>query len=680
MGRGTTRAGQREGQPVIDLSNLKAPGWGKVVADLSAAAHDDKSYMDRLMGILAQVSAARQAVLWIPDRREEGGEVEPRAASIWPPVQAQPGAGPMDGPTPEQIEQLADAKSAARGGMTTAHARAYGLDAQNTPYYDAAPTQGYVLAIPLPGGGLGAGQTAVVTLLIESRSKDALRSTLAMAEVLAGYVHGHSTRQALKRTQHASLALDLATKLIASVNTAPNFKGAAMTLCNDLAKQFSVDRVALGWVRGSGTDGDSIRVESISDTEHFDRRMAMVEKLKLAMEECFDQSQPVMYPPPPSEGSGGDVLLSQAIVHAHRELVAADAGLKVCSLPLRIDERVVGVVTLESKGQGQIDLASIELVQAALDLVAPVLRVRRSDDRNLALRAKDSMVKAAAWAVGPKHTVWKAIGVTVAAALLFVTFFTMTYRVGCDAVFEPRIRRVVSAPMEGVLLELGKDREGHYIEPGRLVKKGDLLVQMDDKPWRLSAAEARAKMHQAELLASAARKEDDRGKVEQADAQYLQAKAELDVYEYKISQSRITSPIDGVILAGRLEDRIGSSVKLGDALIEVSPMDDMLVVAKVDERDIALVTRAMEGGKGKGVLASKARPNESFDFTVERIVPLAEAKEGKNTFAVYAKLDGRPAAWMRPGMEARTRFDTEKRSLLWIGTRRIIETVQLWFW
>jgi hypothetical protein len=35
---------------------------------------------------------------------------------------------------------------------------------------------------------------------------------------------------------------------------------------------------------------------------------------------------------------------------------------------------------------------------------------------------------------------------------------------------------------------------------------------------------------------------------------------------------------------------------------------------------------------------------------------------------------------MRPGMEGVARLDAGQRTLLWIGTRRIIDTVRLWVW
>jgi hypothetical protein len=665
---------------VIDLSNLKSPGWAKVVQELSAAAPDDRSFLERLLAVITQVSAARQGVLYMLERGE-GDEPEPRPASVWPPPANTGGAhDPNDGHIAQAVEMATEAKSAARAAASSGQARAFGLDKQDV-YYDGSPGRGYVLAVPVMGQSASGAPVAgaVITLLIEPRGREAVRSTLAMAEVLAGYVHAHGARQALRRTQQASAALDLATRLIASINNAPNFKGAAMQLTNDLAKQFGVDRVALGWIRTR--DGDEIKVEAISDTEHFDRRMAMVQKLQAAMDECLDQEQPVLYPPPPAEGPHGDVLLAQAITHAHRELAAGDAKLKVCSLPLRIDDHVVGVVTIETAGEGAVELSVIELIQSALDLIAPVLRIRRSDDRIVAARAWDSMIKGGAWLVGPRHTAWKIAGVLVLAALTFVSLYRITYRVGAEAVLEPRDRRIISVPLDGVIARLGTNAQGRPLEPGDSVKAGDVLVELDDTEWKLSAIDARQKIAQAELEAAAAAAEGDRGRVERALAQKARAKAELDVYEYRINKAKITAPISGTILGGRLTDRVGASVKLGDALMEIAPLDDMIAVIRVDERDIALVARAFEDGDGAsgGELATKGRPTDPVALTLERIVPLSEARDGVNAYEVRARLE-RVEPWMRPGMEGRARLDTQRHSLLWIGTRRLYETVRMWLW
>ncbi|NDD63459.1 MAG: diguanylate phosphodiesterase, partial [Acidobacteria bacterium] len=80
-----------------------------------------------------------------------------------------------------------------------------------------------------------------------------------------------------------------------------------------------------------------------------------------------------------------------------------------------------------------------------------------------------------------------------------------------------------------------------------------------------------------------------------------------------------------------------------------------------------------------GQITAKARPGEAFDFEVERIVPLSQAKEGKNLFEVRGRLK-QTAAWFRPGVEGLAKFNTESRSLAWIASRRILDQLKLWLW
>ncbi len=646
---------------MIDLTSLKAAGWQRVVAELCSPCNDDKQYLDRLLRIIGRVSAARQGVVFMPGP-DASSPVQ--ALSIWP----APGAGGEDrvavAGDAAPIDNAADARSAAAAALESGQARAFGLD-RKSALYGVDPEQGYILSVPLLGSE--GRPVAAITLLVETRAKSAVQSTLAMAEVLAGYVSGHSARQQLRRTQAASFALDLATRLISSLNTAATFKGAALQLVNDMAKQFKCARAALGWV-----SGDKIRVVAISDTEFFDRRTAMVQKLESAMDECLDQEQPVVFPPPPADA---DVLLAQAITHAHRELASGGAGVRICSAPLRDGEKVVGVATLEfavegGAAGGGVDLQAVELFQAALDLVAPVVALRKSDDRNIALKARDDLIKAGAWAVGPKHTAWKLAGLTLTAAMFFVFFFHMTYRVGADSTLQPRTQYVVSVPFDGLIRE---SPEG--VEAGKAVAKGDVLARLDTTELELQAEEARQKINKGLAEIASARAQGKTNDAMKADSDVKIAQAALTQAQARIELATIVAPADGQIIAGRLRDRLGSSVKTGDKLFEIAPLDDLILVARVDERDVAFISPG-SGGK----LATRSHPGEKFDLIVESIVPLAQAEEGKNLFEVRTRLAGRPAIWMRPGMEGIARFDAGRRSLWYIGTRRIEDAIRLWLW
>ncbi|MFG0326223.1 MAG: HlyD family efflux transporter periplasmic adaptor subunit [Phycisphaerales bacterium JB037] len=134
------------------------------------------------------------------------------------------------------------------------------------------------------------------------------------------------------------------------------------------------------------------------------------------------------------------------------------------------------------------------------------------------------------------------------------------------------------------------------------------------------------------------------------------------------------APIDGVIVEGDFKDRIGSTISLGEPMFVVAQLENMVATIKVPDSDIAYIEEGMAGS-----LATKSRPGDRYALTVDRIVPLARPEEGGNAFEVRATLAD-PAAWMRPGMEGLVKLETGDRSIAWILSRRIRDTLRMWLW
>jgi biotin carboxyl carrier protein len=663
---------------VIDLSKLQAPGWRRVVAELSSDAPDDRAFLARLLSVLGQVSGARQASLYAVSAGEQGEDTEPKCMLTWP-VTPEAQAGKQEAGA---IEDEADVLTAVRATSESGQVRVFGLESGDR-FYEGSRGRGYVVAVPVSSVEIGVGLKPIIALVLDGRSEQALQATLSQLEVLAGYSSGHAARQLLKRTRESSAALDLAGKLIASINMADGCKGAVFQVVNDLARHLKCDRVALGWVR----HGDTVRVTAISDTEQIDHRLKMVRQMQAAMEECLDQEQAVMYPAPPprvdAAGETADPLLAAAITHAHRDIASADATLKVASLPLRVNDDVLGVVTIELAGDGVIDSKVIELIQATLDLVAPVLAVRRSDDRPLPVRTKDAVAKAGAWSVGPRHTVWKLAGIAVFFLFVFVSVVHVPYRIEAPMVLKAREQRQVSAPFDAMLVSVPE-----RIKPGAEVQAGDVLFVMDTMELQRQASSSRVQLSQAMAEADAARMAGKDDEEAQALRRAEQTQADLDLYEYKINQATVTAPIRGTVVEGDLQPLIGSTLKLGQPILRVAQIDDLIAVARVEDSDIRLVQRAIDEAAADekialtSAIATKANPSEVFAIKIDRedIIPLSQPEEGVNAFEVRAEFVDAPAAWMQPGMEGIARIDTGKRSILGIGSRRIIDTVRLWIW
>lgn len=639
---------------MIDLSDLRTPGWQRVVADLVAPAPDDTEFIERLAAVLGEVSGARQAVAWRLDANQE-----PAPVSLWVPRSGRPGPGPSEAPP---LDAAPEAREACRAAAERGHAAVFGLD--DDEVYDGSPGRGCMIAAPVPGGA-----STIITLLIEPRSRSALQTTLAVIELAIGYSHHHGALQTLERVKASAASMDLASRLIAGINAARGFRGAAMQVANDLCRRLSMDRVAIGWARGGSKDrgGAFTRVVALSDTEHVDRRMAMVRRIESAMDECLDQEQAVLFPPP--EGQSPDPLLARAIVHAHRELASGDARLRVVSVPLRIDDRIVGVMLCESAGKARVDADAAEVLQATMDLVAPVLAVRRSDDRTLAARALDWLVRVGSWAVGPRHTAWKLAGVAGSVLLLFATLVPVPYRVGAAMELVPRSPRTVSMPFDGVISELGPAHRA-----GDAVRAGDLLLRLDTTELELSRLDIAPDISRFEKIADEALRQGDVAQAQRATAQADQARARLLLVDDRLARSEILAPIPGRIVSGDLADKLGASLRQGEVLLELADTGDLMVIAKLDDRDAALVREGT-----RGTIATASDPARRVPMTVERVVPQGRADEGRNVFMVRCSLDA-PAEWLRPGMQGRARFEVDRRSPARIAARRFIDAARLWAW
>ncbi|MEO0630223.1 MAG: HlyD family efflux transporter periplasmic adaptor subunit, partial [Planctomycetota bacterium] len=275
---------------------------------------------------------------------------------------------------------------------------------------------------------------------------------------------------------------------------------------------------------------------------------------------------------------------------------------------------------------------------------------------------------------GPKHTLWKVAGIAVLVVMLASVLVSVPYRIEASVSLRPIEKRVVAVPFNATVREVMPSAKA-----GERVSQGDVLAVLDTSELELSAIEARGSVRQAEARANEAIRRGEGAERQQAEAQAEQARARLDLFEKRIRDAVIRAPIDGTIIAGDLSDRVGARLGQGEALFEIAPLDSMRVIAKVDDRDIGLVNESIRDEGMTGSVATRAYPDRRFPLTVERVVPLAMAGEGRNTYDVYATLE-ESAPWMRPGMEGLAKLEVGDRKLIWIATRRISDTLRMWLW
>jgi HlyD family secretion protein len=131
----------------------------------------------------------------------------------------------------------------------------------------------------------------------------------------------------------------------------------------------------------------------------------------------------------------------------------------------------------------------------------------------------------------------------------------------------------------------------------------------------------------------------DTGRLKQAKAQVAQSQATLNQLEEQLSYTTITSPMDGVILSRDVEmgDAVSSILVLGSTATLVMTIGDtqqVYVQGKVDEADISHVYL----GQPARIKVESFR-DKVFNGKVTKISPLGVEKDNVTTFEVRVSID-----------------------------------------
>jgi RND family efflux transporter MFP subunit len=501
---------------------------------------------------------------------------------------------------------------------------------------------------------------AVTAVITRCRDIERAQQRLGSMQLVAGYFEFYTLRRAAEQSQIVAQSHQHVLQLATAVATAEGFESAAMNLCNELATRTGATRVALGWIKSK-----DVRVRALSHTEQFDKKQELVKVLEKAMEECIDQEEPVHFDP---QGGG-----TENVSRAAQALSRSEGGNIVLTLPLRRRAEVVGAVTLEFPLTHKLSPQALTGLSVAVDLLAPQLYDRFQNDRWLITKTGLSAQELAKKVVGPQYTLAKVLTLLAIGAFIFICVYRPIYHVTAPFQFESTDKRKLEVPFDGQI-------EDVLVLPGDAIKKGQLLLTMNTYDLQLKRNEANGEVQKANAEYFKARSDGKEAEADIALAEKKAAQADADWYQQQINRGEIRAPFDGVVLSGDLSDQRNVTKKEGDDLFVVAADSGLRAQISVSESDIQDLADAMQNKAGvRGTLSTKALPTQRYGFSIERIVPLGEIKEGDNTFTVYGHLDKNLPSW-KPGMEGEVRVNIEPRPVIWIWTHKFVNYVRLKLW
>ncbi len=426
----------------------------------------------------------------------------------------------------------------------------------------------------------------------------------------------------------------------------------------ELAHRLQAERISLGLA----AQGGQVKLWSISHAGDFSGRLALTRGLEAAMDEALDQAATIEHRRSPSEGADADGRLTRA----HDEYLHLSASAVILTVPQWVDERLTLVFSFEWAQAGQLE-AHRHLATGLAPVLARVIAERRRSQAAWWQRIRDDARQAAAWLVGARHAWAKVIGLAVLGAVAALALVRVPLEVPGEARLEGSVMRQVHSPFDGFVAQ-------STVRAGQVVRAGDVLAVLDDRDLRLEVDRWESEQAQFRNQFQDAQAQKKLAQVQINLAQTRQAQAQKSLSESNLQRSRLRAPMNGLVVSGDLTQSLGGPVQKGQLLYEIAPLDDYRVVVMVDERDIDLL-RVNQGGR----LMLTALSGQEMALKVERLTPVTEVIEGKNSFRAEASLSQAPEG-LRPGMKGIARIDAGQESLLWVWLRGLIEWGRLFMW
>ena len=451
---------------------------------------------------------------------------------------------------------------------------------------------------------------------------------------------------------HATLAARVL-QFQAAVLSHEKFAESAAAFATEVGALLRFDRAAIGFCAGSHT-----RVVATSDTADFESNADLFRSFTAAMDEALDQGTTVALPALPAT--------RPLITLAHAELGRRYGGA-VCTVPLVSRGTAFGALTLVRSDPASPSAEDIALCEHLACIVGPILELKHESERAWHHRLWGSVRSLARRIAQPGNAMAK-VGAGAAAALLVALLFVpVQYRVGAQARVEGSVQRALVAPADGFLRQV-------HARPGDRVKADQVLAELAEDDLRLEHRKWQSEFTQHENAASAALARTDRAQYVINQAKADEARAQLELVDTQLSRSRVVAPFDGVVIKGDLSQSLGAPLRRGEVLLTVAASDEFRLLIEVDERDIASVVAGQKGTVALGALTDRA-----LRFRVERVTPVATARDGRNFFEVEGTLV-EAAPGLRPGLQGVAKIEAGSHPLAWIWTHRFIDWLRLTLW
>lgn len=449
--------------------------------------------------------------------------------------------------------------------------------------------------------------------------------------------------------------------MLGALIACPDLQATIGTLLRTLMQQTGADQAAFGWWDAEHAE-PVLRLAS-DGTGGFSTDPTLghqASSLAAAMEEAIDQGVTLQF-------SAGSPPQGDWVTLAHRLHLQASqphSGDTIVTTPLPGAQAPLGAITLQWRSPP--DPAHIDWLVHSAGKAAPWLALQRQALRPWHWHARQAFTR---WLQvlrqgTAKRRLWGAAGLL----LLVLAVVPLPDQVGASARIEGAQQRVLVAPTDGFI-------KATHAHPGDKVKAGQVLADLAEQDLRLERDKWQSQVAQQDNAYAGAMTRADRAEAALSLSRLEEAQAQMALIDEQLQRSQLRAPFDGILIQGDLSQSIGAPVKQGDAVMTVASTQRYRVVMDVDEHDIARIRIGQHGE-----LRLSALPWDTVAFEVQRITPLAQAKEGRQVFEVQADFTQAVPEGLRPGLMGHAKVQTGWRPVLWTWVRPLLDRLALTAW
>ncbi len=434
----------------------------------------------------------------------------------------------------------------------------------------------------------------------------------------------------------------------------PRFLMACSTLANEVAQKFSCSRVNVGWEKRG-----YVRLVAVSHLEEFKPDSPAARRVESIFEEVVDQDTIISVPPEHSHF---------VVDRAHRDFVAGNLLDQVISIPFYHNEKTVGVLSCEIKGE-KLSVQQVDSLSFLLEIVSPWLGELHYRDKWFGARMMHRIRHMSANWFNGERLALKIFLVTAAVLIILSLVVKLDYRVEGTATLQTDLVRFVSAPFDGIIKDV-------FVREGDQVRIGDRLASLDIRDLQLRRSQEAADIVRFVREADKSRAHNALADMKIAQSRVEELSSELERTDYNLEKAAMTAQSDGIVVEGDTKKLLGAPVSKGDVLMKIARVENMYAMIKIRERDIDEVSHGLSGE-----LVLVSQPESIFTMKIEKMIPLAEIDQYEgNIFLLKANINEQPRSWWRPGMSGVARIDVGRRTIAWMLTHRVIDFIRMYIW